>query len=261
MNYLSHGLTNFDHIEHVHDTGLDPKSDDILAVIILHGVCKWANQHNNNISLNFNSVAGSRKTRNARAVAVRLVIDDDSAWITHNSVIPQNDNYSFPITEGESVLVGCSKHTSSGSITSKSITIREKSLFFITGFMNVDDLPTEYPSDFTWASQGSHKFSFNIGEILGRKGNSVLEKLKTITEPIYQDDRMVTFTTTEWNNLYKLFQKEELLKSITTLAAVEFLLTVSAETVKENDGKLTDAFMRSFNIPYENWSSIYESFN
>ena len=62
MDYLSHGLTNFDHIEHVHDTGLDPKSDDILAVIILHGVCKWANQHNNNISLNFNSVAG--KTRN-----------------------------------------------------------------------------------------------------------------------------------------------------------------------------------------------------
>ena len=163
------------------------------------------------------------RSRYARANAIKLVIDDNSTWITHNSIVPQNENYSFPITEGESVSVGCSKYNITETIKIKSLSIREKSLFFITGFMNVDDLPTEYPSDFTWASQGSHKFSFNIGEILGRKGKSVLEKLKTIAEPVYQDDRMVTFTTPEWNNLYKLFKKDELLKSITTLAIVEFI--------------------------------------
>tara|TARA_B100000767_G_C19738795_1_gene525170 strand:+ start:463 stop:1710 length:1248 start_codon:yes stop_codon:yes gene_type:complete len=260
INYLTKNLTKFDQIDHVHDTGLDPKSDDILAAIILHAICKWINKNKTPIKLNFYAVAGSKETRVARANILKTVIDDNSKWISHNSVQPQNNNYSFPITEGESVIIGCPDKIDISSVIVKSIELTQKSLLLITGFMNVDDLPIEYPKNFTWASQGSHNFSFNIGEILGRKGNSVLDKLKTISPPIYQDDRMITFTNNEWNNLYKLFEKEQLLKTITSLSAVEFLLTVSAQTVKNVEGNLTDAFMRSFNIPSEKWSTIYDSF-
>tara|TARA_B110000977_G_scaffold197095_1_gene278842 strand:- start:991 stop:2238 length:1248 start_codon:yes stop_codon:yes gene_type:complete len=260
INYLTKNLTKFDQINHVHDTGLDPKSDDILAAIILHAICKWINKNGMHLKLNFYAVAGSKETRIARANIIKIVIDDNSKWISHNSVQPQNDNYHFPITEGESVIIGCPVKIDINSINVKSIELTPRSLLLITGFMNVDDLPIEYPEDFTWASQGSHNFSFNIGEILGRKGNSVLDKLTSISSPTYQDDRMVTFTNNEWNKLYKLFEKETLLKTITSLSAVEFLLTVSANTVKNIDGDVTDAFMRSFNIPSDKWSTIYDSF-
>jgi hypothetical protein len=260
VHYLTMNLRNLEHFYHVHDNGLDPKSDDTLAAIILHGACKWLNNHGVKIRLHFHAVAGSSETRYARACVLKEVVGD-AEWITHNSVLPQNGNYSFPIQEGESVIIGKNMSQANfANVTTSPITMEPKSLFFITGFMNVDDLPVSYPDDFIWASQGSHQFSFNIGEILERKDKSVLDRLSNIQKPYYQDDESVVFTMKEWDQLYKLFQKECFMKKVTSISTVEFFLTVSAETVKETDSGLTDAFMRSFNISPGKWSTIFDIF-
>ena len=261
VRYLTMNLRNLKHIYHVHDTGLDPKSDDILAAIILHGACKWLNDHGVEIRLHFHAVAGSSETRYARACVLKEVVGD-AEWITHNSVRPQDDNYHFPIEQGRSVIIGKNMSKADfANITTSPITIEPNSLFLITGYMIVHDLPVSYPDDFIWASQGSHNKSFNIGEGLERKGNSVLERLSRIQNPYYQSDENVTFTTKEWDQLYKLFQKEAFMKKVTSISTVEFFLTVSAETVKETDSGLSDAFMRSFNIPPGKWSSIFDIFH
>ena len=262
MNFLGNGISKFNSIVHVHDTCLDPKSDDILAAIILHAVCIWIRNKGRNITLNFNAVAGSVKTRYGRATVLRDIINDSSEWITHNAVLPQMNNYSFPIAEGESVILGASLAQDKSVINNLNIKLDSGSLFFITGFMNTHDLPCIFPEDLCWASQGCNNFSFNIGEILGRKNCSVLDVLSGKAGPIYQDDRMITFTTHDWNNIYKLLEKELILGNITSYSTIEFLLTVSAKTLKgnEEDGTLNDAFMRSFNISPDKWANLFSPF-